>query len=73
MYSVDIPSTATAQEYIHVGSPTRTRHPPRRFWFEIAAVLAAKLVALTAIYLLFFSTPIRPDMAAHLFQIGAGR
>jgi len=52
---------------------SRTNRWPRRFWLEITAVLAAKLVALTAIYLLFFSTPMKPDVPGHLFQIEAGR
>jgi hypothetical protein len=47
-------------------------HPPRRFWLEMAAVLAAKAIALTALYLCFFSTPADvPDAPAHLFHSGS--
>ncbi len=48
--------------------------PPRRYWVEIAAVLAVKAVALTALYLVFFSAPRSPpDAPGHLFQLGDGR
>ncbi len=52
---------------------SRTSHPPRRFWLEIAAVLAAKMIALTALYLIFFSAPPQPDVPGHIFQIRDGR
>ena len=49
-----------------------TPRPPRRFWLEIAAVLAAKAIALSALYLCFFSTPAAvPEAPAHLFQSGS--
>ncbi len=47
---------------------------PRRFWLEIAAVLVAKAVALTALYLIFFANPPPlPDLAVHVFQAGETR
>ena len=47
---------------------------PRAYWREIAAVLAAKAVALTLIYLLFFAAPMSvPDLGAHLFQQGSAK
>jgi hypothetical protein len=47
---------------------------PRAYWGEIAAVLAAKAVALALLYLLFFATPASaPDLGAHLFQQGASK
>ncbi len=64
-------SMTTAQEGIHVGSGTS--RPPRRFWVEITAILAAKAVALTALYLIFFSTPPQPDVAGHLFHVEDGK
>jgi len=52
----------------------RRAHPPRRFWIEIAAVLAAKAVALTALYLIFFyPSPEPPDVPAHVFQIESAK
>jgi hypothetical protein len=39
----------------------------RRFWREIAIVLAAKAVALAAIYFLFFASPPPYDIAGELF------
>lgn len=45
-------------------------HPPRRLGIEIAAILAAKAVVLTAIYLAFFSTPASPpDVQSHVFAV----
>ncbi len=45
-------------------------HPPRRLSIEIAAILAAKVIVLTAIYLAFFSAPASPpDVSAHVFQV----
>ena len=45
-------------------------HPPRRLWIEIAAILAAKAVVLTAIYLAFFSAPASPpDVPSHVFSV----
>ena len=47
---------------------------PRVFWYEIAAVLAAKVIALSLIYLLFFaSPPVVPDAGRHLFAREAPR
>jgi len=40
----------------------------QRFWREIAAVTAAKALALAALYLLFFAAPPPPvDSGDHLF------
>ncbi len=47
---------------------------PQRFWVEITAVLTAKVLALTALYLVCFSTPAQaPDIAGHLFHVGSGK
>jgi hypothetical protein len=46
----------------------------RAFWYEIAAVLTAKAIALSLIYLIFFaSPPALPDAAHHLFAWGASK
>jgi hypothetical protein len=52
----------------------RTTGAPRVYWREIAAVLAAKAVALALIYLLFFGAPMSvADLGAHLFQQGSAK
>jgi hypothetical protein len=43
--------------------------PPPRLRIEIAAILVAKAVVLTAIYLAFFSAPASPpDVPSHVFS-----
>jgi hypothetical protein len=47
----------------------RVVRPMRRFWREIAVVLALKVVALLALYLLFFADPPPvPGLDRHLFS-----
>ena len=61
--------------YCRISAVTqRVTGAPRAFWREIAAVLAAKAVALIVIYLLFFAAPASmPDLGIHLFQKGSAK
>ena len=48
--------------------------PSRAFWRQIAIVLAAKAVALLALYFLFFaSAPQALDVPQHMFHVGEVR
>ena len=49
------------------------KHPRRGLWFDVAVVLAAKALALTALYLFCFSSPPLPDVSAHVFSVGSAK